>query len=367
MAISQNRIAFYLLGLLLSMQLGCSIDASLIRIDPASLGANAITGILKLDASAPTASAMCSERSAFLRSLSPEGVASSSALASSSVDSQGQYEFTDLHKLAVTLDDKNPRYLVEVSGCGDSYLRPVTGYQDQDITHGSTLVAMTGSVEVGGQRSLGKLLKADVEMAIRRFDSVQSSSLLGVLNGVLTDTGKRAELQSLLKVDPIKLKELPPTEVAIVASESVAEATTASFASQMKHWNTDYTPAYEWLFDGTIMASENAKSKDATLALGKNLQGSHTVTLRIGIDDGAGGIDSGKPVLTKSMTVTVTNDYPPVAPTMSLVGPLARSTMNVSVELATGALRTHCETFSSLALTEDAIVPPLEMFRQHPL
>lgn len=354
---------FGVLVFALLTSVSCSLESQLTSLFPTN-DKSVVTGDLsfgKVDdlsgkVTSQSVQALCVDPQVQLKSLKPDGTIAASAIISRPVR-LGKFELPlpDTLQGKIITDEQRVSFVLEVQGCGALYYRPVTGYQDQKITYGSTLLTMAGALDISGRKPLSSLPIGEVYKTIASIDLAQSSTLLDALNGLLNDSVKREQFETIVNVDPARLKEMPPNEFEIKTSSSFSEATTATFLSQIKHWNTDYAPAYEWLVDDVLVST----TKDFNFTLNKNSQGSHAVVARIGVSDGAGAIDGGKPVLSKTMTFTVSNDHPAVAPAMSLVGPLKRNVIAGTVKITTSLQLSACETFSSLALTEDALIPPL--------
>ncbi len=283
------------------------------------------------------------------------GAIDTTELLSSTIASDGSFFLAGAKQSGVVLDTANIKYILKAEGCGSEYYRPLTEYTNQTISGGSTLIAMSANVTDVSKRSLTDVSRESVKAAMAAIDAVRATTLTSLLDQVIGNTALTQSFQSITNLPPIKLKDLPPTTVSVTAQSTGNEGLTSVFSATFTHWNNDYVPAYEWSLDGVVV-STSATWNDQ---VGKDAQGAHVVQLRIGADNGSGLIDSLKPARAKSKSLLVSNDYPAVTPTMALIGSLKRNVLSGSVSIATGVANVNCETFSTLALTENAALAPL--------
>src|SRR5690606_11793052 len=145
-----------------------------------------------------------------------------------------------------------------------------------------------------------------------------------------------------------KLKEIPPTGIVLNSPSSVPEEGTLTFSADVFHWSELYTPAYEWVLNGNVIS----KTRTGSYSTSKNSQGQYNLEVSVGNDNGSGDLDETLPVRVKSQSFVVADTYPAILPEMTLFGVAQRNSLTGQVQINTGDLQEHCETFSFLALTE---------------
>lgn len=302
------------------------------------------------------AQSFCTTAKVSLHSLNSDGTVNSSSLLESSVSSSGEFQLSETRNLGVKTDGSDVNYVIRVSGCGKFLYRPLTGFKNQVLSYSSTILVLSAALTTEpSRRSFHSITKNELSSAISSLAAVSGTDLLDYLNHVIADATLSSQYQSVTGVSPATLKDLPPIEIEIGSPSIFAEGSSASLASSQTHWNSSYNPAYEWKIDDSVVATTSGYSYIPT----KNSQGSRILTLKVGKNDGSGGISSTAPAIITTKTVIIPNTYPPVAPAISLVGGNYVNSRSGLVSVLTGALRVNCETFSKMALTESAIVPPV--------
>jgi len=141
----------------------------------------------------------------------------------------------------------------------------------------------------------------------------------------------------------------------VTIPNSLAESSAGTFSVAATHWYYGAAIAADWTLDSTVIS--HAVSASYTPSM--NAQGSHTLVLRVGLDNGSGDIDSTKAFLVKNYTPSVQNTFPAVVPALTLTSASPTNSLNVTLSLATGASMANCATFSALALTVDTLTAPL--------
>lgn len=299
----------------------------------------------------------CSNKSVSLYSLSEEGqVDLSTPLVSAPLSDDGSYKLTNLRSEGIKTKTEKVSYLVRVEACGEVYSRPLTGNKDQDISVGSSLIEKINSAKSDGMKKLHELNTEEVEALVRSVSSIHSSSVSQIYDAVLSDNTAKASIQNLFNVTFEQVRELTPPEItSLTTPNSYAEMSQAAFAVTASHWYQNYVYAYEWQLDGAIVSQTSSYS----FVPGKNSQGNHTLTLKVGVDDGHGGIDVSRPQSTQQISFVIPDTYPATVPPLSLLSASPTNSLAVSLSLATGPSLSLCESFSQLAMTENSSVAPL--------
>ena len=294
----------------------------------------------------------CSLATVTLHSITTDGAINSSPLATTTLNADGTFIFTNMH--SISLSENNLSYVIKASGCGQTYYRPLTSQSGQAVTEGGTLLTFTGDISDSGKVKLNQMAKASAVSLISALDSVSASTLTARIDAAMANASVNSLFLSALNIAPSKLKEIPPVSLSVTASLAVSESTATLYSSNPRHWNAIYDSAYQWSLNGQIVSTSATWTYHTT----KNAQGSQNVELVVGVSQ-AGLIDFSKPTKSVSMVVVVSDSYPASAPAISLTGVSPRNFLVGSLSMATGALLQNCDTFSTLALTEDHITPPL--------
>lgn len=289
-----------------------------------------------------------------LHSVNSNGVIDSNVIASTDIMSDGSYTFYNIRSLGLDLQSTNVKYVIKASNCGYDFYRPFTGQTNQNITGGSTLVALTAKVDDNSKKTLPDLSKGEIDALITKLDDTGISSLTDLLNTLIITNTLKNPFQTLTNLDPSKIKDLPPDNLTLTAPTSVAEASSNTYNVVATTWNTDYTTAYEWKLNGNVVST----AATYTLTASKNWQGTYTLDLTVGSSN-SGVVDMTKPVTTTSRQITVSNDFPAVPPSITLIGSYKRKTLPVSITMNTGTAMGNCDTFSSLALSTNYLVAPI--------
>lgn len=244
------------------------------------------------------------------------------------------------------MNDQNIKYVLKAEGCQQIYYRPLTSLAQQDVTAVSTTLILSSQLNDSGRKSINTLNRSNVITTIEKLGTVLGEDIETSLVRVITSPSLAAIFQELTGVHPSRLGDLPPLFINLSGDLVVSENATITYSAALSHWNSQYDAAYEWSFEGSIVSTSTNWQYNTT----KNSQGSRTLTLRIGTNDGSGLIDSTKPIKTYQTTIQVNDTYPAIAPTMALVGSSLRNFLSGTVQINTGALTVNCESFSRLAL-----------------
>jgi hypothetical protein len=258
------------------------------------------------------------------------------------------------------LDHPTIRYMARVVGCNDRILmRPLTSALSpdgedsvQDISYTTTLIS--ASHNANASKKLSQVSKQQIEELINAVGS--TSSEVEAFNTINSNITIASRFEQVFDSVPAVLQSAAP-KVDLVAPASISENTSSEFRAVAHHWNPNYDIAYLWKINGTSI-STNATWN---FSPGANDQGTHTITLYVGKDDGAGDIDLNQPYTLNSFQLQIQNTVLPVAPILSLdTDQHPSSTISqtlVHLLLNTGAEQMNCQSFSALALSESAVMP----------
>ncbi|MBX2989349.1 MAG: hypothetical protein KF802_15785 [Bdellovibrionaceae bacterium] len=295
----------------------------------------------------------CTTTTASLHPLAADGAIGESALMTTPVESDGHFIFRQVNEVGIDVNDPRIKYVIRVSGCGTENLRPLTGATQQDVTLASTLVTFSAQVSQAGKKTLPEMDRASMIAAISRIDAVAAADLTDLLDQVIADPALNTLYRDLTAVDPVKLQEIPP-EITLTTPSPLEENTANNYAVTLKHWNHNYVPAFEWVANSSTVSTTSTWVFSTTA----NSQGRYNVTLKVGSKTGS-VIDPAKPVVSRAFQVLVNNTVPAVAPALSISGTGKVKNRAITVNIHTGTGMSACGTFSTMALTENALVAPL--------
>lgn len=308
-----------------------------------------------ISGTAPAAfAASCADARVSLHEVLPAGGYDSTEVLSGRVSVDGAFSLDGARDKGVTFENSQVKYVLKTSGCGETYYRPLTEYMGQSVTAGSTLLSLGLEITDLAKRSMTEMSRQDVKSLSAVIDALGRTDLTDSLNGIIADSGLSQQFQGLTAISPQVLKSLPPSSLMLTAPPSLQEGTSTSYLVALKHWNTEYDPAYEWVVNGLVMS----RSKDWTFVTTKDSQGLYEIIVRVGSRDGV-DIDSSKPVRTETIQVNVQNTFPPVSPPMILVGASKVRVQAGAVQVLTGVGAEGCASVKGLALSENPLVPPL--------
>lgn len=308
-------------------------------------------GMSSLDCSSPTAS---------IYKLNSNGERVEPSLGSVSISIDGSYSF-NIKSLGLSFDKSSPKdaLIVMVSGCASGiYSRPITGSKEQNITMGSTLVSYVLGTNKKSQLSSALLNNVDdVDTLLNGLNLSQSFTT--AYDSLVNDTENNDLFHSLFGASPTVLPDAAPEVTAITVPSTAQELLAIDLSVAISQWSSSYHPIYEWKLDNTVLA----QTADFTHTPNANAQGDHTITLTVGQDNGSGQIDTSKPTKVVSRSLKVSNNILPTAPSFTVTNPMVLGTQpinarNVTVTIDTGASKSNCDSFASMALTEGTTTQP---------
>ena len=273
--------------------------------------------------------------------LDSNGKITGDAIATSAIGSSTTYSF-DFSSLGVTVGSK-VTHVVEVTGCTEVLSLPVTGTGSNNITYATTLMSFGG-----GTINLKNVSTSSLKTFV---DKLSGASSTAVYNSINASGTLRAEYMAVTGQAHTKVLNSPPKLNTVTIPTTIMEGTLAAFTGGAYHFSGGYDLKYRWVLDGSTVA--NTATWNWTPL--KNQQGSHTVQLFLGQNDGGGDVDIAKDHLIKSYAVTVSDAFPVTAPTLTLTSPASSPvTVNgLTLNIATGASKVNCDTLTSLAITEN--------------
>lgn len=283
------------------------------------------------------------------------------AAATQNLAADGAYTF-NLRGTGITLANNAPvdPLIVVLENCSEVLTRPITGTKDQNISQGSSLIGYL--LNRPEKDRLSESLQTQKDRLVSLISVVESAGTLQLAYQALTNNPTAsAEFSSLFGVAPTALMHAAPQVLSLSwpTTTTPAEQTTLTMSVSGSHWSPTYTAAYIWKFDNTVISTSN----NASYTLGPNSQGTRTLTLYMGQDDGGGNLDLTKPYHQISKTITVQNTVQPAPLNFSVTSPVNASTDPISTRsltltFITGAALSNCASFSSMALTEDTVLQP---------
>jgi hypothetical protein len=285
-----------------------------------------------------------------LYALDADGNKTSTPVASTVLNDDGTYQFSNLTNEDFDPRVSNCRFLVEADPCtGDILSRLVTATGAQDISFGSTLVTFVPRVKHVAQTGVPHIPVSNVNhvqglLNNQATSDIQTTYQAGLANGTTT-----TDFQSSFGFDFSELKYSLPTIQNITHPASGNELQLTTMSASATHWNPTVTLGYIWKVNGVVKST--ASSLNWTP--GKNEQGSYTVDLYVGIDTGS-GLDVTKSYTHSVYSFTVDNTFPPIAPILSLTSNSPTNSQVATLSLDTGAAMANCQTFSKLVFTESS-------------
>ncbi len=290
-----------------------------------------------------------------------DGTRSGSALAAGTLTStNGSFKINADQSLVKEINNSTKiSYVLDAVGCSGEllYSRPLTSTKNQDVTPISSFIGVIMELDQTNRLKLTSATPAQIQDFIA--EAAQSlgaqSSVYAFYQNLSAHNALKQKfldlfgftVNDLLYVTPRVLHTRLPT----IAQELVP----TDFISLAKHWNPNYQIFYEWKIDGVSVATANQFEYTASA----NSQGTHTLDLYIGRDDGTGQLDTSKVYVHKSATLLITNNVHATPPTMKISGalPLKLLSRNINIAIDTGPDLANCDSFSKLAITETSTAP----------
>ena len=282
--------------------------------------------------------------------LKTDGTISETSIASVLVAPAATYSFSA--KSAGIKLDPNVKYIVEVNACDTLYYRPVTNFNDQqNVDNVTTLVSYVTQALVS--KKLHEVGRVELEALILKLKQANAGTLTDVYQNIKNNPTFSNGFSEVFLSPSTVLENIIPR----LASENVTlfpqEKLTHQMSALAVHWDGNYQMVYKWKLDGVEVATTNQWSYTP----GANDQGDHTITLLIGKNDGSGEVDTSVPYVTKTYAVNVLNSAPAVVPAVTPSATLLDQ-RNLTLDLDTGIAFINCESFNSLAITENDATPP---------
>lgn len=303
----------------------------------------------------------CTSPHVSLYKLDENGDRISPAIGTVDLTNDGSYLF-NLNGTSVSFANQAPvdPLVVILENCSEALIRPVTGKKNQDITQGTTLIAYL--LNRPEKERLSENLQTKKDRMVSLISAVEyAGSLQLAYQALVNDASASAEFQSLFGVPPTALMQASPQVLTVnwPSNKNPAELSAISMSVTASHWSPTYTTAYIWKLDNTVISTNSS----ATYTLSGNSQGTRTLSLYVGQDDGVGGFDLTKPYQTFTSSITVQNNIQPIPLSFSVTTPASAGTSPINtrslvLSMNTGNAMSNCATFSSLALTEESLLPP---------
>nr|BFD62796.1 hypothetical protein BdHM001_14770 [Bdellovibrio sp. HM001] len=305
-------------------------------------------------------SASCAGANAKLYKIDSSGEVIQPELASSALSESAGYSFKI--QGASGLEFKNGKFstplVVRIEGCGEILSRPVTGVQGQDVSQGSTLLGYL--LDTDEKQKLASALVLHQDRMESVIKSVQGALTFDEAYQMLTtDAQAREFFKDILGVAPTILTEAAPQVLNLDVPSQGDELQAMTMSVNTGHWFPEYAVAYIWKLDNVQIST----GPSLTYTTSANDQGTHTLSLYVGKDNGSGGLDLSKPYKILTKTIVIQNTVPAVAPELSLITASPTSTAAISVSINTGSGLVKCASFSKLALTVDEPAAPLDLAR----
>lgn len=289
-----------------------------------------------------------------LYQLQADGTQPVTPLSFAELDRNAKYSF-DKKILSLT-ENGNVNYVVEVKGCGATYTRPITALDTrQDVDARSTAIGLVISSTVN--KKINQVTGVDIDRAIALFGT--STNMNNIFTEINSNTATKSALETIFN-DPnfsTKILDSAPKFLDFSFPEIISEATPTNYSVTAFHWNSSYDFAYEWRIGSNIVSSG---ANYFTYTPSKNDQGLQILSIRVGKNNGSGGVDTATPFSDKTFPITVQNTFKPVALAMtSTWGSNFNSNPFVDININTGALKSNCDTFSSMAITVNTTALPI--------
>jgi len=289
-----------------------------------------------------------------------DGGVSSQTLASANVETDGHFSFDkDAEALHVDLDADDALYTLDFYNCGHFISRPLTADGEQDLTYGSTILAFAADYAANAPDKLSQLVKNRASVAALVDDVAASNSPIDAFNQLKLLDSKNTDFSDIFQMSVDNLIDLPPKVMMVKVPDTFAEGKAAELSALAVHWHPDYTPAYLWKMGKVIDSSQAANS----IVLTGDTQGQYQLQLFVGRDLGDGKLSTDKPFQVQEYPVTVQDTIPATSPPFWLQSALSEPnpsvlTRDVVLSLETGEQMRACDSFASLAITENQTEPP---------
>ncbi|WP_408095930.1 Ig-like domain-containing protein [Peredibacter sp. HCB2-198] len=269
----------------------------------------------------------------------------------------------DFDPIDLKLDLKTPnRYMLETRGCEINYQRIISSfYKDQNLDQTTTLVSKVVNTRIAGALSTttGDSIQSLYEEIAKR--SLPADDFQRVYDIIINENSLKSDFQSTFQGGAVnELTEAAPDVNDITLVSSLTEMAPANFDVKAFHWSSGYTIAYEWQVDGEVFST----SPNWTYTPSANSRSNQEITLIIGAKNSSDDlVDRSMLYHEVKFNVSVADGRPTLSPMLALNSASTNptDTRSLVVDMTTGSLidgvYSACETFSTLALTENDEVP----------
>lgn len=308
---------------------------------------------------------VCTNPRILLMDLANFSILLDNPITAAEIQSSTAFEFDPIE---LQLDIKNPqRYMLQTLGCEINFQRIITSfYEMQDLDKITTLVSKVINTKIAGV--LNNVSSISIDKLYAQVQKKSSPTIeFEEVYKIIEDEGSLKDhfKQTFSGVPPVELTVAAPDVNEITIHSALKEKTSYKFEAKTFHWNLNYRTGYEWRVDGEI------KSTTAIwdYTPGANSKREQVITLVIGQKNTNNEeINRSTPYHEINFDVTVSDDYPPVAPVMALnpfyTNPGNTRSLKFDLDTGTESEGTfkNCETFDSLALKESSEQPQISDF-----
>lgn len=325
------------------------------------VGLTSVSGVFKgvtnpssLDFSAQS----CASYTASIYKLTMSGAKNGSALVTSDIDSMGNFQFNaiSLYGIDLTSEASLREHIIEVEGCGETYRRPLTNGADQNISSATDVLSLAYSILTKNSTVLSAVDQSYVQSLDSKTEALADKNRYEAFTALKNDNSARDAFNAAFGFSIDELGFVASTVSDPSLTTTINEGSMLSVDINRSHWNDDYVPEVQWLIGSTVVGT----SEDLNYTVNKNLQGNRTLRLRIGKQESPGLMDVQRPIYEKTWALTVNNNFPAVAPSMTLLSSTLSNTAIANVSINTGSTYANCETFSELLFSEDSILAPTD-------
>jgi hypothetical protein len=330
-----------------------ALMAPLISCSPKNLSiqtveSRKIQGVVEPLQGSMTLSTSCTDPKVKIYALNAQGEKLEPSLAETDISSDGSYLLNVTAEGFSIRKNQGPRYLLETDGCSESFSRTLTDNKNQDLNYGSSLIAYSVGTSLGP--TLTSVERQGLESFLKSIGS--STSMSSSYSSILANSGKTAQFTSLFGGAPVILFDLPPKLSQVSVPTPLDEQQAYPLTINTSHWSPAYNTAVLWKIGNDVID----QGSNVVFTPDANAQGSHTITVYWGQEDGSGNLDLAKPYDSKSFNVQIANTIPPTPP--AIFAPSSTGGYNIQIDIDTGNAFSNCASFSTMALTENQVLPP---------
>ncbi|OIQ20450.1 MAG: hypothetical protein BM556_00470 [Bacteriovorax sp. MedPE-SWde] len=262
------------------------------------------------------------------------------------------------------LDTETPtKYMLTTTGCDQSYERIVTSfYKLQDLSPTSTLIS--------------KIYLSSITINPEDLDGEKLDTIIEEVQSTILQTDNPEDAYATLNASPVvqtafqdafngeshtKLADAAPDVTTINVPASLNEKVSSIFSVTSEHWDSTYVTGYQWVLNGVTQSN----SPSWTYTPSANALRTVNIDLIIGKKktNPDNDVDTTLPHHIFNYTLAIADDFPTIAPDISINAGTTdpTPTRDINLDLSTGATSgatyVNCESFSSMAITEDSNVP----------